>query len=132
MEEGSASSRRTLPDPPGRNSNPVEIDRDQARIELSFVMDERDRMGKQARMAAAERDRLADLLRTVETERDEAREGRTAAIAEQNRLAIETERLRSELDAAQCVIARAKDEIAWLRTLTEQLAVADSGREGDR
>ncbi len=132
MEEGAASPGRTMTEPTGIPIGAVGIDRDQARVELNFVMDERDRIGKQARMAATERDRLADLLRTVRAERDRARESLAAATAERDRLRTEAERLRAGLEAAGRANARAEEEIAWLRALTEQLALPERGREGDQ
>jgi hypothetical protein len=132
MEEGVASPGRTLTEPTGRNVGAVGVDRDQARVELNFVMDERDRTDKLARMAAAERDRLAEVLRTVEAERDLAREQLAAATAERDRLSTEAERLRAGLETAVRANARAEKEIAWLRALTEQLALQERDREDGR
>jgi hypothetical protein len=131
MEEGSTAPGQTI-EPPGKNIGVVEVDRDQARVELTFVMDERDRLNRLARMTAADRDRLADLLRDVETERDRARDSLAAATAEQVRLSAENERLLADLDAAGKVIARAEDEIIWLRAVTEQLALSGRGRDDNR
>ena len=125
MEESSASPGETMTEPTDKTIGPVGIDRDQARVELTFVMDERDQIDKQARMAAAERDRLADLLRAVETERDLARENLAAVTAERDQLWTEVERLRAGLEAAGRANARAEEEIAWLRALTERLTLPD-------
>jgi hypothetical protein len=128
MEEGVASPGGTLIEPTGKNVGAVGIDRDQARVELNFVMDERDRLDKLARMAGAERDRLAEALRAVEAERDLARERLAAAIAERDRLSTEVERLGASLEASGRANARAEKEIAWLRALTEQLALQGRDR----
>jgi hypothetical protein len=127
MEEGSVVPGRTMIEPPCTNVGSAEADRDQACVELRFVMDERDRLGRDARMAEAERDRLADTLRAVVAERDEARAGRAAAVAEQQRLSLENERLRADLAAAERVVALAKDEVAWLRSVTERFAADRDG-----
>jgi hypothetical protein len=118
MEEGAAFPGRMMAEPAGARTSGVSIDRDQARVELSFVMDERDRIEKQARMAAAERDRLAEVLRAVEDERD--------------RLRAEVGRLADRLEAAERANAGAANEIAWLRALTERLALPEQGPDDIR
>lgn len=128
MEEGSVSPERTITERTGTSIGVVDIDRDQAVVELTFVMDERDRMSRQARLAAAERDRLADQLRLVEAERDQARATLSSATAERSRLVLEIERIQADLAAAGRAMALANEEIAWLRALTEQLTLQERNR----